>query len=386
MPKGISKLLSSQESSLQSKKHITKGKGISPLLATVLLIAMTVVTTTLLSQWVTTTMSSTQTTVTNRTNEGVACAAAEIVIDDVYITSGSTSETASVILRNSGMTDDLTITSAQLYNKNGDNITATNVPISNFDRGTTSTLSFRFKPAGDSSKYGNNGTINGSIVLASGRYGSAMESDRMPINNALIDTMTTQNMNLTANNLTLEAWIKATDGYAGGFLGKANSTHYEFILALYDGMIVLNSGECELYDFPVGGLRYINDSQWHHAVGIINSSTLVTYLDGVKDSNKTCDTTRNLTGSTIKLGVRERATWYWNGSLDDMAIWNRSLNGTEINTSMNQGPLSVSNTNDLVGYWNFDGGIVTCPSDFSRVVVTTNCGGVSAEFSKSPKC
>ncbi|MBI2972160.1 MAG: hypothetical protein HYY37_07105, partial [Candidatus Aenigmarchaeota archaeon] len=28
----------------------------------------------------------------------------------------------------------------------------------------------------------------------------------------------------------------------------------------------------------------------------------------------------------------------------------------------------------------------TCPDDFSKVIVTTNCGGVSATFDRTPRC
>ncbi len=122
----------------QKKSH---SKGISPLLASVLLIAITVAIATLTAGWVSTTVRTTQATITNKTTEAVDCSAAGIVIDDVYASSG-TAVTARAIVRNTGQTDDLTITSAQLYNTTGANFTASSIPISNVDKGNVNTLSF----------------------------------------------------------------------------------------------------------------------------------------------------------------------------------------------------------------------------------------------------
>ncbi len=206
--KGISPLLATVLKPLFFKKEKSLGfkrkyytKGISPLLATVLLIAATVVTTTMLSGWVSSTMGMTQTTISNRTSEGVACAAAEIVIDDVYSGAGSGS-IARAIVRNSGGTNDLTITNAQLYNKNGDNITTSNVPVSDFDKGEIATLSFTTRPGGDSSKYGNNGSLNGGLTLKTGRYSSAIGFS------GLADYIKIPASLFPRSNGTIEMWVK----------------------------------------------------------------------------------------------------------------------------------------------------------------------------------
>ncbi|MFH0832695.1 MAG: archaellin/type IV pilin N-terminal domain-containing protein [Candidatus Aenigmatarchaeota archaeon] len=111
-------------------------KGISPLLASVLLIAVTVAIATLVMGWMSTTMRSTQTTVSNKTTQATECSAAAISIDDVYL-SGLYS--ANVIVRNSGQTDNLQITSVQLYNVTGGNFT-TSTAETDFDKGEVTTF------------------------------------------------------------------------------------------------------------------------------------------------------------------------------------------------------------------------------------------------------
>ncbi len=116
-------------------------KGISALLAAVLIIAVTVSIATLVMGWLSTTIRGTQTTVENRTTEAVNCASAGISIDDVYISAGAPGS-ARVIVRNSGQADDLAIQSAYIYNRTGEAFSAAGLPSTDFDRGEVVTLMF----------------------------------------------------------------------------------------------------------------------------------------------------------------------------------------------------------------------------------------------------
>ena len=116
-------------------------KGISPLLAAVLLIAVTVAIATLVMGWISTITRTTQVTVSNRTSIAVDCASSAIVIDDVYINTGAF--TGTVIVRNSGQADDLTITFANLYNATGTVVTpAETLPVADFDKGEIQTFTY----------------------------------------------------------------------------------------------------------------------------------------------------------------------------------------------------------------------------------------------------
>lgn len=116
-------------------------KGISPLLASVLLIAVTVAIATLVMGWVSTVTRTTQTTVSNRTAAAVDCASAAVVIDDVYIATGALN--ATVIVRNSGQTNDLELSSAPLYNASGNSANPSQtLPVRDFDKGQIQVLTY----------------------------------------------------------------------------------------------------------------------------------------------------------------------------------------------------------------------------------------------------
>ncbi|MBI2076726.1 MAG: hypothetical protein HYT72_05765 [Candidatus Aenigmarchaeota archaeon] len=116
-------------------------KGISPLLASVLLIAVTVAIATLVAGWLSTTVRTSQITVSNRTIEATECTGASIVIDDVYIDAG-VNQTQRVIVRNAGQSDNMQIISAQLYNITGGNFSARSLPLTGFMKGNVTTLIF----------------------------------------------------------------------------------------------------------------------------------------------------------------------------------------------------------------------------------------------------
>ncbi len=368
-----------------------KGKGISPLLATVLLIATTVVATTMTAGWLSSTTGATQNTVANRTSEGVACAAAEIVIDDVYTGAGSGS-VARAIVRNSGGSDNLAIISAQLYDKFGNNFTTVNTLPVNLNKGQMATLNFNNDvlptTANDSAHGINNGTLNNGLNWTlNGKYGGALNLDG---SNDWISAGNSPTLNFTYHNFTMEAWIKpiSTGDYMAisGATQDSNDHYYWYAINPSNALYVeLNSSG---WSGPT--LTNVDGSTWYHVVLVKQSTSVMFYIDGILETTLT-DKPLPLTpsgGWVFRIGSRGASGQVFKGHIDDVAIWNRSLTNAEINTSMSAGPLSVSNTNDLVGYWKLDEGkgVLSCPGDFSRVVVTTNCGGVSAEFSKKPKC
>src|SRR3989344_8019200 len=93
-------------------------KGISPLIAAVLLIAFTVAIATLVMGWFSQLTRTTTTTVSNKTTEAVACSNAQVSIDGVYIRLNATESDARVLVKNSGFSN-LGITSLQAYNTTG---------------------------------------------------------------------------------------------------------------------------------------------------------------------------------------------------------------------------------------------------------------------------
>ncbi len=117
-------------------------KGISALLATVLLVAFTVALATIVFSFLSTTVRTTTTTTTNKTTEALDCSVAGISIQDVYASGSSGASTVRVVVKNTGFTNGLSIVNAVVYNASGVNFTTGDVPLTGFDRGEIATLTF----------------------------------------------------------------------------------------------------------------------------------------------------------------------------------------------------------------------------------------------------
>ncbi len=99
-------------------------RGISPLLAAVLLISVTVVIATLYAGWYSSLIGGQTKMIENKTRQSIDCTAARISILDVYMDFAN--NISRVNVRNSGQVDD-TIISANIYNSfgiNGTNLSA----------------------------------------------------------------------------------------------------------------------------------------------------------------------------------------------------------------------------------------------------------------------
>ncbi len=116
-------------------------KGISPLIAAVLLIAFTVAIATLISGWFTGFAQKTTGAITNKTNLAVDCSSAGINIKEVFVKSGATG-TVRAFVENNGFLDGLSISGAVVYNSTGQAVVADALPTSGLNRGQSVVLTF----------------------------------------------------------------------------------------------------------------------------------------------------------------------------------------------------------------------------------------------------
>ena len=180
------------------------------------------------------------------------------------------------------------------------------------------------------------GTISGSVARTPGRAGEAYTFS----SNGSINMAYAVQAELN-KNLTLATWIKTT-----------NSSRSEGIISKYDtalgyGYVLRTTaaGKMELeigtYNAAVYGNKIatdvakINDGQWHHvAVTISLNNNVSFYVDGVLSSVSPLKVTG--VGSNYAFLFVGQAGYaplgnYFNGSLDEVQIYNRALSSGEIN-------------------------------------------------------
>ncbi len=147
------------------------------------------------------------------------------------------------------------------------------------------------------------------------------------------------NLDLNGNvNFTLAVWAKAAGPeYPTGnsaLAGKwASSAGYMLYVGSATGKIqtYVNSGGNAFADnaFP-------NDGKWHHVVGTKQGTTGAVYVDGILKNSSTVDA--SITSNIVKFEIGTynsgccyvTGKGYFNGSIDEVAVWNRSLSSAEI--------------------------------------------------------
>jgi hypothetical protein len=118
-----------------------------------------------------------------------------------------------------------------------------------------------------------------------------------------------------------------------------------------------------------------SDNLWHHCAATWDSSGNVSlYLDGIlKDSDAI---TNVFVGSVTAaaIGSTTVANNFWKGNIDELSLFNKELDSTEVSTLYNDGlPFNPKPLANMIGYWKMgDGGIVGDPiATFPTIVDET---------------
>lgn len=90
----------------------------------------------------------------------------------------------------------------------------------------------------------------------------------------------------------------------------------------------------------ISGTTQVNDGLWHHVICTFDSAVgSKVYIDGTSNASDAV-TTANGNAAAVALfgGIDSGSTSaFWNGTLDEIAIWNRTLSSTEVTSLYNSG-------------------------------------------------
>lgn len=182
----------------------------------------------------------------------------------------------------------------------------------------------------DLSKYGNNGTLyvgaDYSGKYTNGKFGGAFEFDGID-DYVIVSDDTSLDI---SNKITIGLWIRPKN-VNGDVLSKTN----------YNIMrIVLNEGGTKNIKviYEIGGMdietlsenNVIQEGEWRYIVWRYNGSYTQIFVDGQK-SGSAVNASGSLITNNNPLYIARYDGIYFNGSIDEVRIWNRSLSDSEIN-------------------------------------------------------
>lgn len=189
----------------------------------------------------------------------------------------------------------------------------------------------------DTSGNGNDGANDGANYGADGRFLTALDF------NGTGDIIHGPPSNdITGDNLqtvTLSAWVKHTDSGDNGYIASLKRSAIPSTLISLDagnggagnlGFLTRNNADTNHSWINHNG--GYNDGQWHHLVGVVDGLSRRLYVDGVL-RNSDNQGMQNVSGNTAEFtigGFHDGWNLYFDGSIDEVAVWNRSLSGPEI--------------------------------------------------------
>ncbi|MBX4212008.1 right-handed parallel beta-helix repeat-containing protein, partial [Candidatus Pacearchaeota archaeon] len=184
----------------------------------------------------------------------------------------------------------------------------------------------------DLSSWGNNATnVSGAFPNSTGKFNSSYTFDGV---DDYLEVPYSQKL-YSNTSFTFSAWFLTRNNAATGnsryildtgFAGDAGA-----------GLYLDDSARISFYYNDSGGNAVFsfvpNTDQWYHVVGTYNGSLQTLYVNGIFNGSKnTTPTDFSKFGNfNVLIGARARDTSkVWNGSIDEVMIFNRSLTSTEV--------------------------------------------------------
>jgi len=252
----------------------------------------------------------------------------------------------------------------------------------------------------------NNGTVTGAVVTNKGKYGQAYEFDG---NSDWINPGYDISLRPT-KQITMSTWLKLKGACSDGSCGIISSTYqfqtnYGYRLLTtgdYRAICTIGDGTANTYTLTDYGDRFTFNN-WYHLACTYDGINTTIYINGVEEKeggNLSGNITYHPSTANIAIGRTYTSynTYYYNGTIDEVRIYNRSLTASEILELYNESLVShqvilkgsgdngLLNETGLVGHWNLNGNALDSSGEGNDGTVTgavvTNKGkfGEAYEF------
>ena len=143
--------------------------------------------------------------------------------------------------------------------------------------------------------------------------------------------------------------MNVTDIALNNRAGAVNTFISDNNLFINNGINYANaSSTTDIYEDPLFGTTHSTLEQWHHIVASYSNTTeaIKIYIDGVENMTQTLTGFGAMAINADNLLVGIEGSDGFSGRIDELAIWDKALNATEINSLYNNGsPVTI--TGDL---------------------------------------
>ena len=175
----------------------------------------------------------------------------------------------------------------------------------------------------------------GSVSFGAGKFGDAGVFDG---EDGYVSVPTSADLEKAGQSLSISAWLRADEFDTGwqALVAKGEGSNYRVARR---GSETTNEMSYAGGTGDIFGGPDVLDGQWHHLVAITNNGgTTELWLDGANVATGPGPAALTDTGQPLFIGNNPEALGReWQGAIDDLAIWGRSLTDDEIGQIWNGG-------------------------------------------------
>ena len=223
-----------------------------------------------------------------------------------------------------------------IYNwlRNSTSIALLNMPFEGINGTTTNN-------AWDYSGYRNNGSDDGAVWNATGGYDSKGSYD-FEGTDASFDRIIipyNESFNLTDTPFTVMAWAKHRTATVNGDSLVCQGSECGTCLGSYNLQITSSSTfqfqtyntsqSCAVGFTQLNSNTVVSANQWYHVAGVYNGTDLLLYVNGLYETTTAAKKPIVTTRAQIYIGWAH-PVFHWNGSIDEVMVFNRSLSASQI--------------------------------------------------------
>jgi hypothetical protein len=183
--------------------------------------------------------------------------------------------------------------------------------------------------AHDSSGNGNNATVSGATWSSAGKINGCLSFNGL--------NYYAQAANSLSGDFSISFWVKTTQSAGNGdwYYGRGLVDGYtapdmnDFGTSLNGGNFAFGTGNP---DTTIISTAAINDGNWHQCVATRTqaSGALAVYVDGNLSATGTGGTNLLTAATYLRFGSRQTGSNFFDGSLDDIRLYNRVLGSNEV--------------------------------------------------------
>jgi len=211
----------------------------------------------------------------------------------------------------------------------------------------------------DSSEIFNNASTEWSVD--NNAYPSVYKSSLNFNGNDYINCGTGSRFNI--DQITISAWVKRNSSI-GNYAVAAGVRNTNNGPSPY--IINLSTASSKLIKFVitqsnstgiiVNSNTLIEDDIWYHVVGVADGSNVLIYVNGdLQTDQKTYDGTIISPTQNFNIGRQPSAsTYYWNGELSNVAVFDTGLSLSQVETLYNNGTPEASISHSPLSWWKLD--------------------------------